>query len=81
MAYTVYVLRSLKDHKRYIGVTSNLARRLREHESGSVESTRNRRPLKLIHQEIFADKKQAWKQEKFLKSGQGREWLDLLEEE
>jgi len=79
MAFTVYVLRSLKDKRRYIGVTANLPRRLREHELGSVRSTRNRRPLELIYREEFVDKKQAWERERSLKSGRGREWLNELE--
>ena len=73
--YTVYVLRSLKDGKRYIGVTSDLKERLFEHTNGLVKSTKNRRPLTLIHTEKFENKAEALKREKFFKSGQGREWI------
>ncbi len=73
--YTVYILRSERDKKRYIGVTSDLDERLFEHNIGMVKSTKNRRPLKLIHSEIFACKTDAWKREKFFKSGQGRQYL------
>ena len=41
----VYVLISKKDNKRYIGSTSNLCHRLKEHDAGDVFSTKNRRPL------------------------------------
>ena len=73
--YFVYILKSLKDHKRYIGFTSDLERRILEHNSGLVKSTRNRKPLELIYTEEFENKKIAMAREKFFKSGKGREFL------
>ena len=73
--YYIYVLFSLKDHKFYIGFTTNLKNRLIEHANGLVVSTRNRRPLKLIHYEYFIDKPDAKSREVFLKSGFGRSQL------
>ena len=73
--YTVYILFSEKDNKRYIGSTSNLNRRLNEHNLGLVKSTKNRRPFKLIYTEEFKNKSFALKKEKFLKTGKGREYL------
>jgi putative endonuclease len=71
----IYVLRSEKDGKLYIGLTNNFARRLEEHNAGQVSATKGRRPLKIIHLEEYTDRKQAAKREKFLKTGQGRELL------
>ncbi len=71
----VYILRSLKDNKRYIGCTNDLQRRLFEHNAGLVNSTRNRKPLQLIYSEQFESKKDAMNREKFFKSGAGREFL------
>ncbi|HEY4755449.1 MAG TPA: GIY-YIG nuclease family protein [Ignavibacteriaceae bacterium] len=73
--YFVYILKSLKDHKRYIGFTSDLERRILEHNSGLVKSTRNRKPFELIYTEEFEIKEQAMDREKFFKSGKGREFL------
>ena len=73
--YLVYILKSLKDHKRYIGFTSDLERRILEHNSGLVKSTRNRKPFELIYTEEFEIKEQAMDREKFFKSGKGREFL------
>ena len=73
--YLVYILKGLKDHKRYIGFTSDLERRILEHNSGLVKSTRNRKPFKLIYTEEFEIKEQAMAREKFFKSGKGREFL------
>ena len=46
--YYTYVLQSEKDDKFYVGFTKNLKLRFEKHFKGQVESTRDRRPLKLI---------------------------------
>lgn len=71
----VYVLFSIKDAKFYVGFTRNLKQRLKEHSSGNVDSTRFRRPLKLIHYEYFINEDDAKAREVFLKSGFGRNQL------
>ena len=76
--YYVYILLSRKDNKLYIGFTNNLKKRLREHARGEVLSTRNRRPLKLIHYEYFINEEDAKAREKFLKSGYGHEQLQNI---
>jgi putative endonuclease len=70
--FFVYILLSEKDNKRYIGCTENLDRRLTQHNSGLVKSTRNRRPLKLIYQEEFEIKSDAMKREKEIKAKKGK---------
>jgi putative endonuclease len=77
--FIVYVLFSLKDKKRYIGFTSNLERRLTEHNSGKVKSTKNRKPFELVYSEEFTSKTDAMNREKFFKSGKGREFLTLID--
>lgn len=75
--YTVYVLRSLINQKRYVGYTSkSVDERLHEHLSGTNQWTRQNGPFVLIHTESFIDKPSAIRREHFLKSGQGRCWLD-----
>ncbi len=71
----VYVLKSQKDDKRYIGLTNNLEKRLALHNCGKVTATKNRRPFKLIYFEEFLDRSEAAKREKFFKTGKGREFL------
>lgn len=75
MHYYVYVLLSLKDKRFYIGFTEDLKNRLSEHAHGRVRSTKDRRPLKLIHYEYFIIKSDAKAREVFLKSGFGRDQL------
>ena len=72
----VYVLQSLKNKKLYTGLTSNLKRRLEEHNKKiGGKYTRNNSPFKLIFYEAFLNKKDAVRDELFLKSGYGREVL------
>lgn len=76
--YFVYVLLSEKDNKRYVGFTDNIERRLSEHDSGLVKSTKHRRPLKLIYSENFTHKNEAMRREIFFKTHTGRNFLDFI---
>jgi len=76
--YYVYILLSERDQKRYMGFTQDLERRIVEHNSGLVKSTKNRIPLKLIYFERFENKVEAMNREKFFKSGKGREFLNNI---
>jgi len=72
----VYVLQGKS--KRYVGITNNLSRRLAEHKSGHTKSAQVIGQFKLLHTEKFPDYKSARKRGKYLKSGQGREFLGKL---
>lgn len=75
--FTVYVLKSLRNSKRYVGSTSKEAAvRLEDHKNGSNQWTRQNGPFELLFQEHYNTKQEALKRERFLKSGQGRKWLD-----
>jgi putative endonuclease len=77
--FYVYVLRSLKNRKQYIGLTSKHPEsRLRQHHSGSSQWSRQNGPFELIYQEAFEDKQSAQRREKFLKSGHGRSFLKRI---
>ena len=67
--FYVYVLKSVKDGKLYIGSTANLKLRFQEHTNGEVKSTRYRRPLELIYYEAYKNENTARKREKQIKSG------------
>jgi len=66
--YTVYILYSQKVKNSYVGHTSNLPKRLKEHNAGKVKSTKNRRPFVLIHKETYTNRYDAMRREKYLKS-------------
>jgi len=74
----VYVLKSLKNNKLYTGLTDNLKRRVYEHNLKSRkgnEWTKRNGPFKLVYYEAFCNKYDAIHDEKFFKSGYGREVL------
>lgn len=68
----LYILHSLKDGNFYTGITSDLERRIKEHEAGKNFSTAPRRPLKLIYYEAYLLKEDAQAREKYLKTSMGR---------
>ncbi len=67
----VYLLRC-RDGKIYTGNTSNLNRRLTEHELGRVYFTRTRLPVELITYIGFSNRLKAYDFERYLKSGSGK---------
>ena len=73
--YYVYVLRSKKDDNFYIGYTSDLDRRIDEHNQGVSKSTAHRRPLELVYYEACRSSKDAMHREKYLKSTYGHRYL------
>ncbi len=76
--YTVYVLHSLKDKHTYVGCTQNIAKRLIEHNSGQVLSTKYRIPLKLVYREDFDNEHEAFLKEKHYKTSWGRRKLKKI---
>lgn len=79
MLHTVYLLKSLKSSRSYVGYTSQeVNKRLLEHNSGSNRSTKTHVPYKLIYYESFVCKTDALRREKFLKSGQGSRIKKLI---
>lgn len=73
--YYVYVLQSEKDNKLYTGYTKDLKLRFEQHQKGLVESTKNRRPLKLIYYEACLNQQDATHREKYLKTAYGKQFL------
>ncbi len=77
MTCWVYVLCGA-DGRRYTGITKRLQRRIREHNAGRTGADAGRGPFTLLYKEKHPDYETARLREKFLKSGEGREWLDWL---
>lgn len=75
MYFYVYVLFSEKDNQWYTGYTSDLRARLKLHNEGKVDSTKNRLPVKLIYFEGCLNQQDATRREKYLKSGNGKIYI------
>ena len=65
--FYVYLLKSKKDAKLYIGYTSDLKKRLESHNKGKVDSTNFRKPFDLIYYEAFKSQKDATSREQQIK--------------
>jgi putative endonuclease len=80
--YFVYVLKNVRTSRRYVGYTSDIKRRIDQHNSSRFNpkgyTKRISGPWKLVYKEEYFTRAKAMRREKFLKSGQGREWLKNL---
>ena len=65
--YYVYLLRSIKDSRYYIGYTNDLRRRFLEHNTGQSKSTKHRGPFELLYYEAYPNQKSAMNREQRLK--------------
>ena len=78
MAFIVYVLQN-PEGKTYVGQTSDLSRRLSQHNDPDCRLTlhtkRHSGPWRLLHSEEFPTRSAAMRREKELKTGKGRDWI------
>ncbi|MDO8929153.1 MAG: GIY-YIG nuclease family protein [Bacteroidota bacterium] len=78
MKYTVYALHSQFDGRIYVGFSSNVEKRLKEHNSGKTKSTKGFRPWVIIFTEEYTNRIEAREKEKYYKTGIGKEKLRKL---
>ncbi|MFH1537432.1 MAG: GIY-YIG nuclease family protein [bacterium] len=80
--YYVYILASKKNGTLYIGVTSNLAKRVGQHKEGKIKGFSKKYHVHmLVYYETFDDVYRAIQREKELKRW-NRQWkIRLIEEE
>ena len=71
--FTIYILKSLKDNRSYVGYSKNFVNRFKQHNNGQVKSTKHRRPLIVIYTEEFNTSPEAKIREKWWKSYKGRQ--------
>jgi putative endonuclease len=76
--YTVYAISSIKRNYIYVGLTSDLQKRLTRHNKGYEPTTKPYVPFQLIYSEIAETRVEARVKEKYWKSGIGKEKLRSL---
>ncbi len=76
--FFVYVLRSQKDGKFYIGLSDAVERRYLQHQMGMNTSTYCRRPFTLVHYEAFISKRDAERRERYFKTAKGKTTLKQM---
>ncbi len=73
----VYIL-LINNGQYYIGSTNDIDRRIHEHNSGKTNSTRNKRPVKLVFSQQFSTLSEARRIEYELKKLKSRKILEKI---
>ena len=76
--FTVYAISSETRNYVYVGLTSNLEKRIEFHNNGYEQTTKPYRPFRLIFREEFPDRPSARIKEKYLKTATGKSFLKQL---
>ncbi len=77
--YYVYVLKSQLDGKLYIGYTTHLQNRMREHNAGEKSGFNERpAPLDLVFFEGYKGMEDAKRRERYFKSTKGKSSLRMM---
>ncbi len=80
--FYIYALSSIHRNYIYVGMTTNLEKRVERHQSGREKTTRAYRPFELIFSEVLdVERSEARKREKYWKSGIGKEKLRQIRTE
>lgn len=76
----VYILTNVTNRVLYVGITSNLVKRIYEHQEKLIKGFSTKYNLnKLVYYEVFEDINEAIKREKQLKAGSREKKLNLIE--
>jgi putative endonuclease len=73
-----YVLHSPDFDRRYIGMTSDLNSRLKQHNAGETKSTKPYLPWRVVYFEIFETYEKGREREKYFKSAARRIFLKKI---
>ena len=74
----VYILRSQKSGRYYVGSTIDVIRRLKEHQSGKVYATQKLTPLELVFRQQFVNLKTARQVESRIKKLKSRNIIEKI---
>ena len=75
--FTIYILQD-ESGCFYKGMTSNLNRRLAEHRTGGVKTTRKMKEFKVVYTEEYQEVDKARAREKYFKTAAGRRFIRAL---
>ena len=78
MLFYVYVLESIKLGKLYTGLTTDLRRRIKEHNEKKSIATKSGCPWRIVYYEAHLNKDDAVRRERYFKTSQGKRTLRLI---
>jgi len=76
--YYIYILKSKVKDFIYVGFTTDLKRRFKEHNNREELSTRSYAPFELAFYEAYQSKKDAKRRERYLKTTKGKQTLRTM---
>ena len=74
----LYIIKSERNNKYYIGVSSNIGKRLSQHNAGKEKSTKSYVPWVLVYFEKYDSRGEAMIRERFIKKQKSHKWIDRL---
>ncbi|MBK9190254.1 MAG: GIY-YIG nuclease family protein [Crocinitomicaceae bacterium] len=77
--FSVYVIRSINTAKIYVGMATDIQKRLNEHNAGKSKYTSSFIPWELIYIEQIGNSQECRKREKYFKSAAGKKFLHKKE--
>ncbi|MBK9190253.1 MAG: GIY-YIG nuclease family protein [Crocinitomicaceae bacterium] len=77
--YSVYVIRSINTAKIYVGMATNIQKRLNEHNAGKSKYTYSFKPWELIYSEQIGNSQECRIREKYFKGTAGKKFLHKKE--
>jgi len=78
MVYFVYIIKSQKDGRYYVGSTQDLEERLLRHNQGRSKYTKNRGPWKVVYLEEYSKRGDAVKRENAIKNRKSSDYIEGL---
>jgi putative endonuclease len=78
MNFFVYIIYSLSLDKFYVGYTSDLEKRVSDHNNGISDYTSKASDWKLMYSEIYFSRELAMKREREIKTKKSRKYIEWL---
>ena len=79
--FFIYILRSDRTGRFYIGQAQDVTERLRRHNSGTQRATKPGIPWRLVRQEEFTARSEAYAREREIKGKKSHKWIEWLIEQ
>jgi len=76
--YYVYILKSSKNNRYYIGSTRDFNKRLQEHNAGRTKGNKSYGPFYPVYREEYESLSEARKREYYIKSQKSRKYIERL---
>jgi putative endonuclease len=76
--YYLYIIKSLRNKRYYVGSTNDVDRRLIEHNSGKSKYTRMTKPFELVYKEEYLTRSEAGRRELYIKKLKSKKYIEQL---